>query len=701
MKRNILHYRYLWIVVVLLIFGKIFLPWFVSPEIIGGDWPTYSPEFIREQKLFPSLWSTYRGVGGAVTPVLNLETFQAFLVVPWVNWFNLPWSVVYKVGCFGLFLVLGAVSSFTLSRTILFGLKRNWVHALSVLIYGTNTYVLMLVSGGQMGVGLAYALFPLVLSQFITLGRYVLLEKKLVVRQILTAGFSLSLEIVFDIRFAYLSVVAVFLYWMLLVCWQLFHRNMSEKGSKLNPGIIIVSVAVSMGLAVLLNAFWLFPTAATASSIVSELDAIYTSSSAVTFFSFADFSHALSLLHPNWPENVFGKTYFLQPEFLIIPLIAFASLLFIGKKTINNKQNTFSASCLLSIRYFTLLALLGAFLAKGANEPFGGAYLWLFDHVPGFVMFRDPTKWYVFIVISYTILVPVTMEMFIDFIKEKFADRKAMSLLGSSMRLMIVLLWLVFIRQALFGNLGGTLQIHEIPKEYIQLANVIARQPSFFRTMWVPKQPRFSPVSDLHPSFASENIIRASTAAIFTDAFDNSDTQRYLEELAVKYVVIPYDALGELFLDNRQYDRTQRLEWERLVDAIGWLKKVSSGSITVYETIKHNDHFWLTAGNISGYRMLSPDRYEITLATKNPAILYFSEGYHPGWRVSLENQIIFSSRTVSHLNSFIIPAGFIGNIQVFFYPEVYAKWGRIVSIVTFVGVAVFVILQSAHRRRSL
>lgn len=406
----------------------------MSPEIIGGDWPTYSLEFLQEQKFFPPLWSSYRGVGGAVTLVLNSETFQAFLVVPWVNWLGLPWSLVYKVGVFGLFLVLGIVSSLALSRTIFLGPNRCWAQAMTVLIYITNTYVMMLLSGGQMGVALAYALFPLVLSQFITLGKSVLLENKLVMREILTAGLLLSLEVVLDVRFVYLSAVAIIIYWLFLVYLRLFETHSIEKRRILNLPLIAVSVIIPISLAILLNAFWLLPTTATASRTVSELGAIYTSSSAVPFFSFADFSHALSLLHPNWPENLFGKTYFLQPEFLVLPILAFASLLFVGQRTESKKQIADSREQIAENRqqivFFVLLALVGAFLAKGANEPFGGVYLWLFDHVPGFVMFRDPTKWYVLIAISYSILVPFSLEGVVDWLtrrtdsKKQIADRK-------------------------------------------------------------------------------------------------------------------------------------------------------------------------------------------------------------------------------------------------------------------------------------
>lgn len=693
MKRVNISYGYLWLIVVLVILGKIFFVWFTSPETIGGDWPTYSQEFLQERKFFPSLWSSYRGLGGAVTPVLNLETFQAFLIVPWVNWLGLPWSLVYRVGWFGLFLVLGIVSSLTLSGIIIFGPSRRWVQAVSVLIYLTNTYVLMLLSGGQMGVALAYALFPLVLFQFIKLGNYVLLEKKFVAGGILTAGFVLSLEIVFDVRLAYLAAAAVALYWLFLMCWQLFHRDLSEKGNKLNPRLIIISMTVPISLAFLLNAFWLLPAALTASRTVSELGAIYTSSSSVPFFSFADFSHTLSLLHPNWPENIFGKTYFLQPGFLLLPIIAFASLLFISKKNKSDHQ--------FSLVYFNLLALVGIFLAKGANEPLGGIYIWLFDHIPGFVMFRDPTKWYVYIATSYAVLIPFAAEMMISLIKDRFAGSKGMSVLGNVMRLMVVFVWIALIWQAFFGKLGGTLQHHDIPKEYTRYAKFIADQPNFFRTLWVPKQPRFSPVSDLHPTFSSEFITSASVAAEFVKRFDKPDTRDRLTELAVKYIVIPYDALGEIFLDDRHYDPKQRAGWDKYLDGVGWIKKLSADGITVYETSKYNDHFWVTGGKISGYRMISPDRYDVSLTAQTPTVLYFSERFHPGWRLRFENETIVSKKTPSGLNSFVIPRGFTGDIQVFFYPEVYAKWGRIVSIVTLAGVAAFVMLQSQRRKEKL
>ena len=68
------------------------------------------------------------------------------------------------------------------------------------------------------------------------------------------------------------------------------------------------------------------------------------------------------------------------------------------------------------IRFFLILSLLGVFLAKGSNEPFGQIYIWLFEHIPGFVMFRDPTKWYMLIAVSYSVLIPYSIYKIVNII---------------------------------------------------------------------------------------------------------------------------------------------------------------------------------------------------------------------------------------------------------------------------------------------
>ena len=76
------------------------------------------------------------------------------------------------------------------------------------------------------------------------------------------------------------------------------------------------------------------------------------------------------------------------------------------------------------IVFFAFLGLTGSFLAKGMNGPFGEAYAFLFKYFPGFVMFRDPTKWYLLVILSYSILIPFVLSQIVQLIRnnQKMAD---------------------------------------------------------------------------------------------------------------------------------------------------------------------------------------------------------------------------------------------------------------------------------------
>jgi len=262
-----------------------------------------------------------------------------------------------------------------------------------------------------MGVALAYSLSPLVLLKFIQFidASYDLRFKIYDLRIIVMNGLLLALLICFDLRLAYLILGAVMLYglfcslvkrrfiiFLSVICYLLF--------------VICISAAVHL--------FWILPLVMvrTGSVLVGE---DFTNVGMLRFLSVADFSHALALLAPNWPENLFGKVYFLQPEFLALPLFAFSALalkeqITDNREQIGNKEQITDNREQMFIRYFAILALLGAFLAKGANPPFGGMYVWLFEHVPGFIMFRDPTKFYLYIALGYSVLIPYTLKKIIE-----------------------------------------------------------------------------------------------------------------------------------------------------------------------------------------------------------------------------------------------------------------------------------------------
>lgn len=506
--------------------------WFLAPEIIGGDWPYYFPEHVAAM-VFPSpAWVFWRNNGfGGVDPVRGLHTFESFLAVLGTQWLGLPWPVVYKVGWFGLFLLLSFVSSSILWKSVVTGTHSHWPAAFAGFLYTTNTYILMVAGGGQMGVALAYSLAPAVFASFSRLLDFGHSSSRHF-RLICLAGLVLGFQVMVDPRIAYVTMIAVGLY--------------SVVGKK-SP----LRLFPSLSIAAALNAFWIAPLAAARYHPLGTAGGALVSAESLSFFSVADFPHALSLLHPNWPENIFGKTYFLQPEVLAIPILAYSALL---------------RAELHPLRFFAFLGLVGAFLAKGSGEPFGAVYAWLFAHAPGFAFFRDPTKFYLLIALSYSVLIPFTVYQW---------TRLRFGLLAVCA---VLLLWFVSIRQALLGQLGGTFSRRTVPAEYVALKEFLLAQPAFSRTLWAPRLSRFGFSSALHPAVEAQELFGATSSAHLAALLADQKAPSLLRDSSIRYVIVPTDPMGEIFVRDRRYDHDAREALVRALDDVWWLEKVPLSS---------------------------------------------------------------------------------------------------------------------------
>jgi len=375
----------------------IFHSWFSPGIIAGGDLEYFwNYDYFS---LHPFAWNIKSGEGLGVLFVPFLWIYMAISVpINIVKFLNLPWDFAQRLIFFYPFIAISIFSSVFLSKKII---PNSSFYILAPLVFVTNTYILNIVQGGQLVFALAYALSPMTLLLFMKL-----IEKsKPAMSNVLLCGLILSLQTMVDIRVAYMLIAVIFFYFLA----DSFSRRSDIKNSlkRLLPTFILPGIIVG-----LVNAFWILPSLTLSNSLVSQLGMEHISEDALSFFSFANLENSISLLHPNWPENIFGKIYFMRPEFLIVPILAFSALFFINK--LKNLQEK------VYILYFSLLGLIGAFLAKGVNEPFGGMYIWLFENIPGFVMFRDPTKWYILVAISYSILIPYSIEKIYFCLKERF-----------------------------------------------------------------------------------------------------------------------------------------------------------------------------------------------------------------------------------------------------------------------------------------
>lgn len=491
----------------------------------AGDGPFYFAQTLRGLGWLPVVWRADEGFGANHGFRLWYD-YTLQLVIKILSSVGFNWWWIDKFLWAGA-IVVALYTSYTLGKNFL---KKPYAY-LVPFVYVANTYFLLLFSGGQLGVAWGYALTPAVLASFIENAGWVK-------RSLLFALLCLV-----DLRVAYM-VAGVIVFWSLC-----FGKN---KFSFIVPFFIAVGI----------NAFWILPTALTGGA-GTGLDRELTNPGMLRFLSFTDFSHALSFLHPNWPENLFGKIYFLQPEFLIIPIIAFSALLMNGQEAINRKRLLFTAYC----PFFAALALIGVFLAKGVQEPFGFFYQWAFTHIPGFVMFRDPTKFYVFIAIGYSVLIP--------FVLERINKKIVM--------VIFVAFWLVTIRAVFLGQIKGNFRPMQIPEEYVLLKNLLLADTVPSRTLWIPQREKFAYASDIHPLLYADQLFPGASVSAVITAAGTADFMTTLAAAGVRYVIVPQDIEQRLFLNDYRFDAGQRRVLIEALKNTPLVQDFTFSSVAVFE----------------------------------------------------------------------------------------------------------------------
>lgn len=645
-----IHKTWFFVVVGIVIFS-VYRGWFIHGDIIGGDWPYYFTEMVQENSFIPPAWG---GGSGGVSPSYFLSVYMH--ASQWMATQGIPWRIVYTFFWFITPLLLLSIGGFILCRVV-FPTIRRPLWALSSLILATNTYVLMIASGGQMGVFLGVSMAPLVFASFLSaIGSRM--------RKFVIFGLLLGIQFSLDPRIGYLTSIGLFI---LGVCCWFWKRSEIRTLWVLGLSALIV---------VLINSYWLFPLLFLRSNPLESLGNAYTTVSALKFFSFADFSHALSLLHPNWPDNVFGKTYFLHAEFLLLPLFAFSALLFADdwRRSMHGRL----------ITVFSFISIIGVFFAKGANPPFGTIFIWMFEHVPGFVMFRDPTKFYLLIAIGYSVLIPYTLNALTNLAS---AIHKKISFIPVAL---FFIIWCILIRQSFVGSIDGTFTKRSVPQEYISFKNELLQDNHFSRTLWVPRQNRFAFTSILHPAVEAGPLLGATDAATLTAVFSTVHIQEHLSALSVGYIIIPYDIYGEIFQDDRRYNSEKRKEVEVVLDAVPWLTKIQSGALSIYTLPSYNDYFYAKDSTIKIVAG-SADKYQLHITTIRTSDILFSQPYDPHWVLLKDGAVLHAKKTTYGQMSFTVPAGSY-DIIVEFTPRRLYDIGRYISVAVFVMIIIYLAL---------
>lgn len=620
------------------------------PYFISGDWPFFFSDQIRDFSWFPRVYRIWTNFGQNVASRLWID-YPFRILVKVLFSFGLPWVIAEKLILTAI-LIVALWSMYQFSRHYF---KNTWLRWVSVLVYVCNTYFFLVLGGGQLGVAAAIAFFPYAFFSWINL------VENPSKRQMVIGGIAFSILAAFDLRLSYLLALAFGLY-TLLNARQVFGAI------RYFFGVFIITVS--------LHLYWILPVIMAGQIQVPEEATGVTS---LSFFSVADFSHAMSLLHPNWPENLFGRVYFQQPEFLVLPLLAFASLLFWRQGTISNKKKDrllIIAGC----PFFAILALVGIFLAKGVNEPFGQLYQWFFSNIPGFYMFRDPTKFYVFIALSYAILIPMTLVQIVS----RFPKLKLLQFREPSRLVLVlfILLELFLFRDVFGGKTTHSFQFRPMPSEYEVLKNILRSDTTFSRVLWIPGVSRFGYYDDVHPFIDAQRAFGISSSSAIIERLTYPDAERELSDKSIGYIVIPTDEGKNLFLSDYQFDPSLRQEMSdrlgasvfRRMDEFSDLVVLRNpGTVELFTDEKNNTVSWKHTGE-NAYTVFIP------ASTKT---LTMHLAFDPGWRLMGGIKTHRPVKTQDGWMQFTLPDD-VKDVRIYFAPDRFAKIGSYISAIVFV-----------------
>jgi hypothetical protein len=598
-----------------------------------GDFRFFWPESIKDFVTVPSAWDSSLNTGLGQSQLHSLWITSYFNFTALFTRMGLDWNQIQLMFWIIPAVLISFFSSFYLFKYLF---KEKKYSIIAGFIYTLNTYFLMVLTGGQLGVALSYSLVPLVLLSFIRL------IDKPTLRSAVVSGLVLGVQVILDPRIVLITLFAALIY-------SFFNFTVFRKA--INKSFVIFSLPLVV--AVLINIFWILPLFIFKSSPIPQG---FESVAGFEFFSFANFSNAISLLHPNFPENIFGKVYFLDPKFLALPIIAFGSLFFSKNK---------------NILYFSTLSLLGIFLAKGANPPLGEVNAWVFQNIPGMSAFRDPTKWFILIVLGYSVLIPYSLREFSKRIR------------------FIPILFVLFFPFLIFPILAQV-KTREVPRDYAQLKNLLVNDKTFSRTLWIPVWQRYGYFSNTHPAIGREELFKGDYKKQIKQLGKSEDL---LRNLSIKYVIVPYDSNGEIFLDDRRYDERQYKEALQSIREVDWLSEVEGfEKIAVFKVGNPKDRFWSLSPKLEiEYGSIKPTEYKVRVQdAKEGDLLVFSEGFDKNWMARGPEFGVRSSKLDS-LNSFRLPKSGDYTLRVSYEPQEYVEAGLWVSLATLLASLVYIL----------
>lgn len=354
----------------------------------------------------------------------------------------------------------------------------------SAILYMYNPWILERILSGHITILIGYIVVPLFMILFI---ESLSTSNRL---QAVKAGLIFALLMFIEMRVAWLAFILMTLYFASHLASNILKKSKPNEilflvKDKTSPFFIVI------GLGFLLNAFWIVPYL----NYLSTHAAIYPSTLPTVEYAYGYSSKAdianVARMSGYWLahfEKIVrgsfdGNTELLNMWFFLgFSLAALAFITFL----LNLGNRKYSAS-------FALMALVGIFLGKGANEPFGFIYVWAFEHTFA-GLFHEPNRFVYLVSFSYAFLIGVGVASLSDILQEKLLGTACRSpvagfkkkCVGAFPVMIVCLLILGYSWPMLTGDFYGELSRVEYPEEYKDLDSWLAAQNGDYRVLFLP-----------------------------------------------------------------------------------------------------------------------------------------------------------------------------------------------------------------------
>lgn len=555
-----------------------------------GDWGFYFPASQKALFALPSIWDP--------SSMGQISVDSAASVV------NMGWGLLAHALSFGLIerilymwpiVALLALGSYWF---IYNQFKSHIAAFVGAIILLLNTPYLILSTGDlTLLIGMAFA--PVV---------FVLFQRTLdqiSPRYAVITGLVASLLGFYEFRVFYILLWVLFFYFVFYVAN--FRPKLIMQEILRRAGVAALSLAVVL----LLNAFWILGLAKLNQFVSNNVFA-----TGLFGNNFLNTPEALTLFSPWWTGSQLAR-FVVQPiPFLewLVPLLAILGLY------VNRKNRT--------VIFFGFIAVLGLLLTKQVDAPFPSLYPWLFDHLPGFNAFREASKFYMLITISYAVLISGLIEWL-------WRNRSRRSWLQITSYGVIVVASAIFLmngKPLIDGSIQALFVGRSVPTDYGVVYKLLNKQSQYFRTIWLPATSHWAFHDALHPDISTSmlssstwaNIVNGVAAAqskVGEIAGTAIVSQPFAKELfdmtSSKYIIVP---LRDIQDQDDSFGNQDREYYINSLNSFPWLKRINIGTkqVAVYENPSYKPYISALTNiiNLASLKDLAPKYNFITSALK-------------------------------------------------------------------------------------